>query len=160
MEQDAVKDIFLVNNQYCDINPRVCGYEHCAPGHAFGPAGRGYYLLHYVQSGRGIFQTPRGESPVHAGQMFVIRPMELTLYRADTQDPWTYCWVGFDCHIPLPAALQADVVDASHCGHVFDALMRVDTLETGRELYLCGKIYELFALLSAPDPSDRGSRGS
>jgi len=159
LERGSFRDILLANNQYHDINPRVCGYERCTPGHAFGPAVRGYYLLHYVQSGCGVFQTPRGESPIHAGQMFIIRPMELTLYRAGGDDPWSYCWIGFDCRIPLPAALKADVADASRCGHIFDAFMLADTLESGRELYLCSKIYELFALLSEPDPSGRGARG-
>lgn len=153
MPEEQLKNILLANNQYHDINPRDCGAAQCRPGHEFGPASRGYYLLHYVRSGTGIFRSPRGEWTVQAGQIFVIRPQELTLYRADSKNPWSYCWIGFDCRIALPDVLRADVVDAARCGHVFDAVMRADTIESGRELYLCSKIYELLGLLSAANSS-------
>ena len=32
-----------------------CGREACAPGHRYGPAMRGYYLMHLVASVSGVF---------------------------------------------------------------------------------------------------------
>lgn len=49
------KQILLVNRHWHDVNPVDCGWEACKPGHAFGPAARFYWLLHYVVQGRGTF---------------------------------------------------------------------------------------------------------
>jgi len=73
----------------------VCGEEACSPGHSYGPAMRGYYLLHVVLSGHGILRNSTGEHPVHAGQAFLVFPKEITFYQADEQEPWHYVWAGF-----------------------------------------------------------------
>ena len=89
-------NLFLTNRNLQDLNPLVAGEEACAPGHRFGPAVRGYTLLHYVLSGKGTFHA-RGEVyPVEAGQVFLIRPGEVTTYTADSETPWHYRWIGFD----------------------------------------------------------------
>ena len=87
---------FLTDRQLSDLNPLIAGEEACAPGHSFGPAVREYTLLHYVISGKGTFYA-RGEAfPVGAGQVFLIRPGEMTTYTADHLDPWRYRWIGFN----------------------------------------------------------------
>lgn len=73
-----------------------CGYEKCESGHDFGPAVRTQYLLHYVISGRGEYTVGGKTYPVTAGQAFLIKPSELTYYRADEADPWEYMWMAFD----------------------------------------------------------------
>ena len=40
-----------------DIYPVQYGEEQCNRNHSFGPCVRSNYLLHYVYSGKGIFQT-------------------------------------------------------------------------------------------------------
>lgn len=151
-QERANQNFMIVNRGYRDINPRSCGEEQCLPGHCYGPAVRDHVLLHYVVSGSGVYRA-RGESyPVHSGQIFVILPGETTVYQADTRQPWFYRWVGFEAGLPLPAILQRPVFDAPHCGHLFSSLMRLDELGSGKELYLCGRIYELLALLVAPAP--------
>lgn len=151
-------DIFLVNQHYKDVNPLLCGFEQCLPSHTFGPASRACYLLHYVKSGRGYFETPRGRYAVEAGQLFVIRPLEITLYRADSIRPWHYCWIGFECSpdFRLPPALDADVLEAGRCGHLFASMAGAENIASGRELYLCGKIYELLAALSETSAREQG----
>ena len=72
-----------------------CGREACAPGHRYGPAMRGYYLLHLVASGSGVFFNGRERLPVRAGQGFMIFPDDVTVYTADLDTPWEYVWVGF-----------------------------------------------------------------
>lgn len=146
------QDFMIANRQYRDINPRSCGEEQCLPGHCYGPAVRDHVLLHYVVSGKGIYQARGERFPVHSGQIFAILPGETTVYQADRLDPWFYRWVGFEAGIPLPAALQRPVVDAPRCGHLFSSLMRLEALPGGKELYLCGRIYELLALLCDPAP--------
>ena len=94
MEQKRTR--FLTNRKLADLNPLIAGEERCLPGHSFGPAVRAYTLLHYVISGKGQFHTGGNTYPVSAGQVFLIRPGEVTTYTADKSDPWHYRWIGFD----------------------------------------------------------------
>lgn len=72
---------WIVNEHLPGLNPVQFGSERCAPSHAFGPAVRTHWLLHYVISGQGRF-TREGEThPVHAGNIFVIPPYLETYYR-------------------------------------------------------------------------------
>ena len=73
-----------------------CDMEHCEPGHAFGPAIRPHYLLHVILDGKGIYQKDGKTYHLEKGSAFLIPPMESTFYQADTEDPWSYAWVGFD----------------------------------------------------------------
>ncbi len=73
-----------------------CGYEESDPGQGFGPAIKNHYVLHYVLSGCGVFGTNDRQYAVTRGEAFLICPDERAYYRADTDDPWSYLWVGFD----------------------------------------------------------------
>lgn len=72
-----------------------CGRESCRPGHRYGPAMRGYHLIHIVASGCGVFENGHGRFDVRAGQAFVIFPEDITVYTSDDSTPWDYVWVGF-----------------------------------------------------------------
>lgn len=71
------------------------GYETCVPSHTFGPAIRGEYVLHYVESGTGSFEVDGVVYQLGAGEFFLIRPGEATRYYASEEQPWTYYWIGF-----------------------------------------------------------------
>ena len=86
----------LTNQNFQDLNPLVAGMEVCAPGKSFGPYVRNYTLIHYILSGKGVYQKGTNSYPVNPGQAFLILPGEVTTYTADKDDPWHYCWVGFD----------------------------------------------------------------
>lgn len=73
-----------------------CGCEKCESGHFWGPAVRNQYLLHYVASGCGTYAVGGEVLEVRAGECFLIRPGERTVYTADRDDPWEYMWVAFD----------------------------------------------------------------
>jgi len=78
-----------------EVNVRDCGREACEPKHSFGPAVRGYYLLHIVSAGKGVFQNAWGRFEISKGQGFMIFPHEITVYTADQHTPWIYSWVGY-----------------------------------------------------------------
>ena len=78
-------ELFIVN----------IGEEKCSPLHAYGPAQRGYFLIHFVISGCGTVQYKDATVSVHAGQGFLIMPGETTYYQADAADPWHYAWVSY-----------------------------------------------------------------
>ena len=73
-----------------------CGQEDCGPNHSFGPAMRPHYLLHVIFHGKGIYQCSGHTYHLKTGDAFLIRPMDSIYYRADTSDPWSYAWAGFD----------------------------------------------------------------
>ena len=78
-----------------DIVPIFSGYELCEKGHSFGPYTRNYYLIHFCLSGKGKLFDKFGEHEIKKGELFIIRPGEITTYTADESDPWEYAWISF-----------------------------------------------------------------
>ena len=72
------------------------GYQACTPGHTWGPGVRDHYLLHYVQSGIGHYYVDGRCHKLERGQAFLVYPDTLVQYQADDENPWEYCWVGFN----------------------------------------------------------------
>lgn len=68
------------------------GYARDTSVTCFGPGRRDVYLIHYVISGRGVFN----ENPVGAGQGFIITPGMLEEYHADEDEPWEFVWIISD----------------------------------------------------------------
>lgn len=71
-----------------------CGREECMPGHSFGPFMRDHYLIHYIESGKGIFEVNDTVYNIGPGEIFYIVPKVITYYEADKTEPWAYKWVG------------------------------------------------------------------
>lgn len=82
---DLAKDIYL----------SYFGQEICPPGHLYGPAVRDHFLYVYIVKGKGVYQVRGRTWPLSGGQAFVLFPGQLTMYRADDDDPWEYKWFGF-----------------------------------------------------------------
>lgn len=146
---DSPSQNILISNQHLqNINPLLCGQQACAPGYAYGPKIRFYYLIHYVVSGKGAFVCGEETYPVSRGQLFIVRPGEATFYQADENDPWHYRWVGFQSDLDLSQVLADPVVSAPECEHIFRSLMQCEKMENMREYYICAKIFELISLLA------------
>lgn len=150
-----VKEVLLRSYPFKDIKPLLCGEEICVSEHAFGPATRDYYLLHYVLSGKGVFHTPRGKYEVVKGDVFVIRPFEVTYYKAHKKEPWHYCWVGFESTLPIESLLGEDIVHLPQAEHLFRGIKESDTIHKGRELYVCAKIFELLGQIEMMEEEKR-----
>ncbi len=92
---------------------RDLGYHKTPPSHNFGPAVRSYWLIHAIKSGKGWFMKDGVKTSLSEGDCFIIRPMEVTTYCSDPDDPWEYYWVGFNGE---NAAALADYAfsDVSH----------------------------------------------
>lgn len=137
----------VVNKHYAYINPVQFGYDACEPSHAFGPAIRTHWLLHFIAEGSGTFCNARGTHTLRAGDIFVIAPYEETYYEADATTPWSYIWIGFTCSNELPTSLP-DVLHCPTAARLFEDMKRCAEREGGRTEYLCAKIWELFSLLT------------
>lgn len=74
----------------------TCGVESCVPGYEYNAGGREGYHLHVILSGKGVLSVNGKITRLHFGQMFITKPGEDTWYRADREDPWSYCWMAYD----------------------------------------------------------------
>ena len=66
-----------------DLYLCYCGMEECDPGHHYGPTSRSEYLIHYILSGKGIFQADGKTYQLRENNAFIICPDEVTYYQAD-----------------------------------------------------------------------------
>ncbi len=71
------------------------GYQRCEPSYQWGPGVRDHYLIHYIVSGKGYYETNHKTFPLKSGDVFLIYPDTQVTYYADAIDPWEYYWVGF-----------------------------------------------------------------
>lgn len=77
-----------------DLSIDFYGYENCPPSYSFGPAIREHFVIHYITKGKGTFYYKNQEIPLSAGDLFLLKPNEVTFYQADQEDPWSYYWIG------------------------------------------------------------------
>lgn len=89
------RQVPALNTGLRELYPLFCGFEDCSSGHSFGPAVRDYYLIHCVTSGFGTFYSRKKEYRLSRGQCFFICPDEVTFYKADDDNPWSYTWIAF-----------------------------------------------------------------
>lgn len=71
------------------------GFHKTPSGHCYGPAVREYYLLHLIERGKGTMERNGTVTSLNGGDAFLIRPGEITTYRADKDNPWEYYWISF-----------------------------------------------------------------
>ena len=151
------KTLLIEDFGFTDLCPCDAGFEDCEPSHKFGPSIRNYYLLHFVVSGRGRFTTARGEYTLEAGQAFLIKPGEVTVYQADAVDPWCYSWLGFRGKLSDAFSTLADVFE--YDTSILDELKAAEVYEGRKEaLYasICFKLYAKFtASAISPDYTSR-----
>ncbi|MBR3367189.1 MAG: helix-turn-helix domain-containing protein [Lachnospiraceae bacterium] len=93
-----------------DLFLTICGMEDCLPGYRFDTGGRTGWHLHVILSGKGTICVEGREQELHFGQMFVTKPGEETWYRADGEQPWSYCWMTFDGNLARRCAENAGFV--------------------------------------------------
>ncbi|WP_069999533.1 AraC family transcriptional regulator [Cellulosilyticum sp. I15G10I2] len=144
-----------------DLMMYQCGYEACAPSHAFGPAVRDHFLIHYVLSGKGTFHANNTIYTLEKGQGFLICPDAITFYEADASDPWTYAWVGFH-GLKAAGYLEAagltqktpilSLASEGYITHCFKEMLETQKLKVGRELRLLGILYTLLSELIEISP--------
>ena len=122
----------------------MCGVESCLAGKGFGPVAREGYHLHVILSGRGLLTVEGREYELRAGQMFIEKPGELTAYRADLENPWSYCWMTFGgafAHRLAAAAGFTLGVNALDCNIDPLKFYRVaDSVLTHQELSIAGSL--------------------
>ncbi|MBR3681603.1 MAG: AraC family transcriptional regulator [Clostridia bacterium] len=90
-----MEQIYLGKTGNGELYPLHVGHYVVPGGNSYGPFVRDYYVLHAIHSGKGVLINQNGSHEVSAGEMFLIRPGELTTYVADENDPYEYVWIAF-----------------------------------------------------------------
>jgi len=91
---------------------------------------------------------------VQPGQAFIILPGEVTTYRADSEEPWHYRWIGFDGELSHRFAQLPPVVTLPEM--LFGRIMRLSAQLSTAEYLLAGELFALYAHLFA---GERGVSG-
>ena len=94
-----------------------CGVQRCGACHSWGPAVRDHYLIHYILSGRGVFSGGGKEYHLSSGDGFLVEPSHVVHYVADREDPWEYCWIGFNGSDAKRLMGQTGLLDRSPVFH-------------------------------------------
>ena len=79
--------------------------------------------------------------------MFVILPGEVTVYTADSVDPWCYRWIGFDGELSHKFADFEPVISVSE-DH-FPCVAELSDTDGTQEYILAGKLFHLFSEIIA-----------
>ena len=135
---------------------KICGVEISTINKSFGPTIRAGYHLHAVLSGEGVLEVNGKSTAVHAGQLFVEKPGEMTYYEANCKQPWTYCWMAFDG--PLAGYLmeqagfvegvnvKSSYVDMNEYYKIVDKLLNHAELSLAGGIKRLGYLYEFISL--------------
>ncbi|MFB9328231.1 AraC family ligand binding domain-containing protein [Paenibacillus aurantiacus] len=140
------------------------GLEHCPPGHAWGPGLRDAFIVHYVHRGRGHVHSKGRTYTLEAGSGFLIVPGKLIHYEADSYDPWTYAWIGFNGLEAHRILAQSGMSDAhpvfraaapSYFENFYDECLSASR-QRGADLLLQSILYRFLAELinTADDATD------
>ncbi len=134
-----------------DVNPIMYGEEQCLPDKGPVRTLRDYYLIHYIFSGSGKFQTAEKEYTVTGGQVFILHPQEMVIYETDPHDPWHYMWVGFTTHLDIPRLQQKHLLNARQYESLFRDIATTDNQMQGVEYHLAGRVMEFLSTLVRPE---------
>jgi AraC-like DNA-binding protein len=143
-------------SKFTDLHFCYCGYEKCVKLHSWGPAVRPNYLLHYVVSGKGSYQVGDRSYELTGGDGFLIEPGRQCFYQADSEDPWTYLWMGFDGRLAAECVehmgLGGDKVTFK-CAHgrelrdiIFEILRNNHSTEAN-DLLIQGLMYQFLSIM-------------
>lgn len=132
------------------------GRQQCGAGASRGQEVRDFYLIHYVIKGAGVYTLNGISYPVKAGETFLIYPNMPINYVADDQDPWEYCWVGFngtDARILLNATRfspQTPVISLSSPDRMLELLLDIYVARGNLPheiITMTARLYSLLAFL-------------
>ncbi|UUX35097.1 AraC family transcriptional regulator [Fundicoccus culcitae] len=151
-----------------DLKVEFYGFEDCKPNQSYGPEVRDLFVLHFIRSGKGTFYV--GENTYHLGEgdFFLLLPKVETYYQADSNDPWSYFWIGLNGNKIINYLQQSSLFNDMILRNLskenivkFDDkfssiidLMGLNNFNTYYHLSLFEKTYSLLRLLITVSPSN------
>jgi len=140
----SVEIQYLKNRHLKDVNPLLCGKTTGD----FGPAVNRCFFLNYVVDGEGFIRSGEISLPVKKGNVFLCLPGITTSHYSTGPDGWQLYWVAFETDLDIWSLLPDLVMWAPGAERIFDSMLQEHLNVNTREYYICGKVYELFYLLS------------
>ncbi len=137
----------ILNQAFSGYNPLIFGFEKCKSLHSYGPAVREYWLLHFVVEGKGIYIENGKRHTVSKDDIFVISPFEETYYEADSFEPWSYIWMGFNMNESVPYKFNSPVIHCPAAKKIFEDAKNCKYLKGGKSAFLSSKLWELVSVL-------------
>ncbi len=135
------------DEKYTNLHPLTLGHQDCKSNHTYGPAVRMYWLLHYVVAGKGKYFVNDTEYDIFPGQVFLIRPGEITTYKADKEEPWEYIWTGFDSDSDKLNDLPY-VIDMPELKAIFKKISSEFDFTGSNQSYAIARIWDIFGVLT------------
>lgn len=151
-------NIFPIYDENEDLYISSFGMETVGEKAKWGPSRRTEGILHYVLSGKGIFNGV----PVGANQGFYIEPSQIVEYYPDESEPWNYFWINASSEFArryMPAAVNPDnngIFDYNFKGALIPLIDKIFSLD-----HPVGNIESLtyaFTILNMHTPKSEVSR--
>ena len=150
-----------------DLSIDFYGYEDCAPSYSFGPAIREHFVIHYISKGKGKFFYNNQEISLAAGDLFLLKPNEVTYYQANQDEPWSYYWIGMSgnkasdyfnlSNLGIKAYLfnKGDLDTKTIANQIIQLITKAETRieTTNKHLELLGLTYKLLFEISSLSPN-------
>lgn len=150
------QDLNIERLHLTDMEIHICGSQQCSRGHSYGPAVRDYFLIHYIQRGKGFFEVDGEKYKLKSGEGFVIWPHLLSYYQADQDNPWQYSWIGFTGLKAEDYLKEAGITKAKpffrtqnpkKTAAIFNEMTETGNLKKSKEIKLMGLLYLFFSEL-------------
>lgn len=143
------------------------GYEHCSPGHSWGPGIKDHYKIHLVFSGRGQYTVGERTYLLSAGQGFLTTPDTVVSYKADEEAPWTYGWFAFNglnatTYLNRSGLSRENpICVVSEPQEAYETLLRMTKISQlpSKDLRLMAELYNLLGMIVDSNSTSRSIHG-
>lgn len=106
-------DYKKISIEHFDCSILFYGRELTPSNYAYsGKNTRDCYVLHYIESGKGSFASAGNPMvQLKAGDVFILPKSIPCFYQADSDDPWTYSWIGLAGNTLKEILLQSQLMN-------------------------------------------------
>lgn len=137
-----------------DLSVYEYGWGRCCNDKFVGPQKREYYLIHYISKGKGIYSIDNKTFELSQGDLFLIVPNKEHFYKADSNEPWEYYWIGFHGLEVEKMLKEAKLLDGKYTFHpsksveeIFKEIRKLNDRNLKSKYLVLSRLYELFATL-------------
>lgn len=142
----------LENKNFTDLNPLQLGIEEFKNEQVSVLEIRDYYTIYYIAAGKGVFQTESAEYSLNSGDLFLVKPYQAVSSAADFEEPWTQIWISFSSSLELEGIFENSIISLPESAELFHDLLECERYGEAATLFVCGKLYEIIALLKKECP--------
>lgn len=157
MEDSYVLTLEGKESHFPELHLCFCGRSVCHPDHRIGPAAHPAYVLHYILDGKGRYHIDGRTYTLEKDQGFLMEPNVVSSYEADTEQPWSYLWIGFEGGFAKELLEQLglthqELTFSADCGEqllgIVENMLTCEAQGIEQECFLQSQLFQFFACLS------------